>query len=290
MGRPMPTAPTPRDDRILAPTRWTAVAIVPVLTAAFVILYVFPDRTRQLWAWEIRPSMTAVFMGGGYLAGAYFFTRVARVREWHRIGAGLVAITVFTAALMAATVLHWDRFNHGHVSFWAWLLLYATTPFLLPWLWATNRRTDPGTPPPGDTRIPRPLRIAVGAGGCAQLALAGALFAFPTRVAERWPWALTPLTARALGAFIAFPAVAWIWFLVDDRWSSHRIVQQMVAVGFVLIGLGSLRARDQFDHYPRYLAGLAAALALTVALHLAMDRRARGPAPSAARQRLDHDP
>lgn len=36
------------DDRVLKPTRVISVAIIPVLTAAFVILYLFPTRTRQL--------------------------------------------------------------------------------------------------------------------------------------------------------------------------------------------------------------------------------------------------
>jgi hypothetical protein len=271
-------SPAVRDDRILAPTRWTAIAIVPILTAAFVILYLFPGRTRQLWAWEIRPTMNAIFMGGGYMAGAYFFTRAALSKEWHRIGSGFVAITVFASLLMLATVMHWSLFNHDHVSFWAWLLLYASTPFLLPWLWALNRRTDPRSLPPGDVRVPRGLRVAVGIGGSVQLLLAAAMFLFPSEVAERWPWDMTVLTTRALSAYVAFPAVAWIWFLVDDRWSSHRIVQQMVAVGFVLIGLGSLRVQDQFDNFPLYLAGLGTALALTVVLQVFMDARARAQA------------
>jgi hypothetical protein len=41
-------AATERDDRLLAPTLWTAVLIVPVLVAAFVILYLFPAHTHRL--------------------------------------------------------------------------------------------------------------------------------------------------------------------------------------------------------------------------------------------------
>lgn len=111
-----------KDDRVLKPTRVISVVIIPVLAAAFVILYLFPGRTGQLWAWEMRPTMTAMVMGGGYLSGAYLSYRAATVRQWHRIGLGFVAITVFTAMLGIATIVHWDRFNHGHVSFWAWAL------------------------------------------------------------------------------------------------------------------------------------------------------------------------
>jgi hypothetical protein len=66
----LPSEPpaNPRDDRLLAPTRWTARAVIPVLLAAFVILYGFPGDTMRLWSWMICPEMNALLMGGGYLA------------------------------------------------------------------------------------------------------------------------------------------------------------------------------------------------------------------------------
>lgn len=265
-----------RDDRVLAPTRWISRVIIPVLVAAFVILYGFPDRTAELWSWTINPEMTAVFMGAGYLAGSYFFVRAATVREWHRVGAGFVAITLFASLLLVATVLHWDRFNHDHVSFWAWLGLYVATPPLLPWLWATNRHTDPG-PVAGQVMVPMTLRRVVGAGGALQLLFGLVMFVAPGVVADSWPWPVTDLTARTLAPFIAVPAVAWLWFLVDGRWSALRILQHVVTIGFVLILAGSILSRDSFrpGRLVPYLGGLAVALTLTVALQVAMERRAR---------------
>ncbi len=82
------------------------------------------------------------------------------MRGWHRIGWGFVATTVFTTLLLVATLLHWDRFNHDHVSFWAWLSLYLVTPPLLPLLFVRNRRQDPGEPEVGDLLVPPPVRRA----------------------------------------------------------------------------------------------------------------------------------
>lgn len=272
-----------RDDRVLAPTRWVSIIIVPVLSAAFVILFLFPGRTRQLWAWTIRPDMTPVFMGAGYLAGAYFFVRAARARRWHEVGAGFPAITLFATMLLAATVLHWDRFNHGHVSFWAWLLLYVATPPLLPWLWLTNRRTDPG-PGPGEVTVPTRLRTAVATGGGLQLGFAAVMFAAPERVADLWPWTLSPLTARTLAAFVAVPGMSWLWFAFEGRWRSLRVLQQVVTVGFALILAGSLAHRSDFrpGRFAPYVVGLVAGLGLVVALQVKMDRRARDQAPGAS--------
>ncbi|HEV3402536.1 MAG TPA: hypothetical protein VG078_11995 [Acidimicrobiales bacterium] len=274
----------PRDNHLLAPTKWTARAVIPVLVAAFVILYGFPGETTRLWSWMICPEMNALLMGAGYLAGAYFFTRVARAREWHRVSAGFVAVTVFSTLLMIATTLHWSQFNHDHVSFWAWLALYATTPVLLPLLWVKNQRTDPGEPSSTDARIPRRLQLAVGIGGTLQLAFALAIFVWPQLIEDVWPWEMEPATTRALSAFTAFPAVTWLWFLFDHRWSSFRITQQVVTIGLVLIGLGAIRARDEFSTEswatPVYAVSLVLALVLNVALYVAMERRARATSPA----------
>ena len=39
-----------RNDRVFPETRWVSVIIVPFLVAAFVILYLFPDHTQELFA------------------------------------------------------------------------------------------------------------------------------------------------------------------------------------------------------------------------------------------------
>ncbi len=267
-----------KNDRLLAPTKWVAMGVIPVLAAAFVILFFFPERTMQLWSWMVCPSMSALIMGAGYLAGAYFFTRVARAREWHRVGVGFLATTVFSTLLMITTIVHWDGFNHDHVSFWAWLLLYATTPVLLPILWIKNRRTDPGAPWVVDTTIPRGLRIAVGVGGLLQLAFAAVMFVAPDVATEAWAWPLEPATSRSISAFVAFPAVTWFCFLFDSRWSSFRITEQTATLGLMLIGIGAVRARAEFrtdTWFLLYMVGLVVALILNIALHRAMDRRAR---------------
>src|SRR5215218_9882239 len=165
-----------RDDRVLVTTRVVSIAIVPILTAAFVILFLFPGQTRSLWGWTIRSRMSCMFMGGGYLAGALFFARATRAREWHRLGPGILATTVFAGLLGVATFLHWSEFNHDHVSFWAWTLLYITTPLLLPVLYVKNRQFDPHTPSPDDVPIPPWIRTTMTVLGAGQLLFALTLF------------------------------------------------------------------------------------------------------------------
>jgi hypothetical protein len=265
-----------RDDRVLAPTRWTAIGIVPVLTAAFVILFFFPGNTKDLWAWTIKPTMTPMLMGGGYLAGAWFFIRVARSRQGHRALPGLVGTTVFTTLLLLSTILHWDKFNHGHVSFWTWLALYVATPLLLPLLWFNNRRTDPGSPGAGDALMPDPLRAVVGTLGTVQLVFALVMFVDPSLAVRHWPWMLTPLTARTIAAFMSFPAVSAALALTDRRWSSFELPVQASTIGIALILVATVRASDQFKGSATgYAAVLVVTVAALVALQVAMHRRAR---------------
>jgi len=272
-----------RDDRVLATTRVVAAGIVPVLVAAFVILYFYPGRTKELWAWTIAPTMTPMMMGGGYLAGAWFFGRTARSSEGHRALTGLLGTTVFTSLLLLATILHWDRFNHTHVSFWAWLALYIVTPALLPLLWFNNGRTDPGTPSPrGDTVVPQRTRMVVATIGGAQLLFAVVMFVHPAYAVQHWPWKVTPLTARVIAAFLAFPATTWLAFALDDRWSSFELPMETATIGLGLVLVATLRASDQFGGAAGgYVAVLVATIAALVGLQVVMRRRASAPTAAA---------
>ncbi len=270
-----------RDDRVLATTRAVSVAIVPVLTAAFVILFLFPGQTATLWGWEITSRMSCMFMGGGYLAGALFFARASRAREWHRLGPGIVATTFFATLLGVATFLHWSEFNHDHVSFWAWTALYVTTPVLLPVLYVKNRRFDPGTPSPDDVPIPAWIRTSLTAIGAAQLLFALTLYARPSLFQESWPWPLSSLSARSLAGFAAFPAVAYLAFAFERRWSALRWPLETAIAGLALVAVGAARSSGDFESGTwawMWRGGLLVGLAFLITIWLTM-RRAAAPAP-----------
>lgn len=273
-----------RNDRIMPATRWTAILVTPVLVAAGIILYGFPGSTARLWAWIIAPEMTALTVGGGYLAGAVFFARASVGRRWSPVGLTFFAAAALTTLLLVATVIHWDRFNHGHVSFWAWALLYVVTPLLLPGLWAVNRHQDPGTH--AGPEVPRGARMLFGVAGLTQILVALAIFVAPGLVLERWPWTVSPLTARTIAAFIVFVGVVWCAFLWESRWSSLRLHVQSVTLGIALVALGALRVPDDFGG-PTWSVALFAVLlvgtlALLIGFQTWMWGRARERSPNVA--------
>ncbi len=234
-------------DRVRLETRLVSALILVILLLAFVLLYLWPANTDQLFAWTIKPEMTPLFMGAGYLSGAYFFLRSLFARKWHYVGHGFVAITAFASSMAVATLLHWDRFNHSHPTFVAWLIVYAVTPLLVPFIWWRNRSADSGQPDADDLVVPAFLRFAIGGLWVFELLTGLGLFFWPELAAPNWPWKLTPLTARILGGWFILPGVLGLFVLREKRWSGVRILLQSQVVALFLIFIGVVRAWDNFD-------------------------------------------
>ena len=229
------------DDRVLAPTRVLAWGITPFLAVAVVLLYGFPADTRRLFAWPIAPPLTAMVLASAYLGGVWFFVRTARAHRWALASAGLPAVTVFAALLGIATVVHWDRFTHGHPAFWVWAALYFVAPPLVAVVWFVNTRV--AAPPRDDER--RVGRLAAGViafGGAASLLLGVLLWALPGTLSRVWPWTLTPLTARVVGAVFCLGCAGLVAFR-DPRWVRLRLLVEAETVMIAAMLLAVLRDR-----------------------------------------------
>jgi len=266
-----------RDDRVLPVTRWVARVVAPFLAAAFLVLYGVPGRTTAFFAWTIRPEMTPIVMGAGYGAGVYFFYRVATVEEWHAVAPVFLGIAAFTWFMAVATGLHWENFNHGHHTFYLWVILYAVTPLLVPAVWALNRRTDSGGLTAGEVSLPRAVRVLGGGLGLAVTVSAVALFVAPGLLIDVWPWAVSPLTARILAGWFALFGVVNGVVVLDPRWSAARILVQSQLLGFALVLVGVVRAWDNFDQSNLLtwgvVGGMALYLSAVLALYVGMERR-----------------
>jgi hypothetical protein len=273
-------AEQPRDDQVLGTTRALSAFIVPFLIVAFVVLYGWPAETGRLFAWTIKPTLTPMVLGAVYIGGAYFFTRAWRAAAWHTVKVGFLPVTTFASLLGVATVLHWDRFNHHHLAFWLWAGLYFTTPFLVLGAWLRNRGRD--RPAAGDLALSPPARAVIGATGLLSVALGLFLFLRPAQAIDLWPWPLTPLTARVMGAVFCL-GVAGLGILADPRWSTARIMLQTEQVMLSLILVAAVRDRGHLDGSRPFtwllLGGLAGVLLSSIALSVAMDRRARSSTP-----------
>jgi hypothetical protein len=288
---------TPRDDRLLPATRRAALVIFIVHVPAVVVLWAAPGETTDRWAWAIAPQLSAIFLGSGYGAGAYFFWRTFRARRWHPSSAGVLGASVFAALMLLATLLHWDRFNHGDApflaafAFWGWIVVYIVSPPAVFALWWRNRATDPRTPGAAEPLLSVAVLFAARGFALVALAVAVVFFLSPATAIDLWPWQLTPLTARVLACLTAQVGVGALVLSLDRRWSTWRLIVQTFFVATALLLVGAARAWEEFDQGDVmtyvYVGGL---LAADVALAILYVRTARGatgqhPLPASPRSR-----
>lgn len=266
-----------RNDRILRLTRWVAIGVIPFLVAAFIILAFFPNRTGEFFAWPITPPMTALLMGAGYLGGAYFFARVATESRWRRVAIGFPAVTVFTVAMLAATLLHMDRFNVGTLPFYTWLALYIVTPVLIPVLWLRNRNPAAAEPEAGDVRVPGAVRVVLALVSLVQLGFAVVGFARPDILASVWPWEFTPLTGRVLSGWLAFLGVGGLVMARETLWSAWRIGVQSITLWQALVLVGALAHPADFTGglLNWYTLVVAVGVLVLIVLYVTLENRRR---------------
>ena len=264
-----------QDDAVLPVTRWLALFIIPFLVVAATLLYVWPNNTEQTFAWTIKPSMTPMMLAAAYMGGIYFFARVAAAHQWHTIKAGFLPVTAFASLLGIATILHWDRFNHSHISFFTWTALYFTTPFLVILVWLVNRSHDTHRAEPGDILLPVMARVIIGFVGAVTLLVSVLLFLFPQMMIQAWPWTLTPLTARVLGAMFTLPGIVGMGIAFEPRWSAARIILQSQCFSILMILIAAARAWGDFQSANPitwfFIGGLAGLLILLVLLYAGME-------------------
>jgi hypothetical protein len=232
-------------DRVLPPTRILAVCIIPFLVLAFFVLFPWPTAATRLFAWQIKPTMSAMVLGSVYIGGAYFFLRAARAARWHTIAGGFVPVGTFAGLMGITTVLHWDRFSHTNVAFWLWVGLYFTTPFGVFAAFLRNRR-ESRKGANAELRLSSGAAYAIAIAGGLSVLMATFLYLFPRRAVDVWPWHLTPLTARMLGAILAL-GMAGLGAIWERRWSAVRILLQVAGVMLVLILAAGVRAHNEFD-------------------------------------------
>ncbi len=186
--------------------RWFVIDSLLVGLAG-VQLYVLSAQTDRFFAWTVLPPLTAAFLGGAYWASLPLLLAAARQGTWAHARLAVYGVLLFTTATLAATLLHLDRFHLAapdpvaRGAAWAWLAVYVVVPPALLVLLVRQRRV-PGGDPPRRGPLPGWVRRPLATLGAGLLVLGAALLVAPAAVAPLWPWPVTPLTGRAVGAWL----------------------------------------------------------------------------------------
>ena len=199
------TEPAPREP---AAARLTTPAMRRMLyvSGAFVLiagfqLFVLSGRTEDFFAWTIDPPLTAAFLGAGYWSSAILELGSARRREWSRARLAMPAVLFFTTLTLVLTLVHLERFHLDSVFGLAWLAVYSAFPICMATILFLQLRA-PGADAPRERGMPDWMRWALGAQAVVLFVYGAALYVAPVGAASLWPWTLTPLTGRAVGAWL----------------------------------------------------------------------------------------
>jgi len=270
---------TTRDDHVFLFTQIMAASIIVVLFLAFLALYIFPDRTETDFAWTILPRTSALLIGAGYTAGAYFFARLILDKKWHRVKAGFLPITAFTIAMFGATLLHWARFHQGTLNFYLWTIIYAITPILVPFIWWRNQKTGSMELEAQDVRFSPFVRAALKIIGIVGVLIFVIVFIQPTLLIATAPWKLTPLTARVFAGWSILTLCSLASLGFDGRWSATRTLMESAMVGITLCLLALPRMWGDFNKSSpmtyALVGGLALALIAFIVIYWRLDRLSR---------------
>jgi hypothetical protein len=228
--------------------------VIPAMRTVFVVgsvlvfaagfqLYVLTDHTDRFFAWTIGVPFTAAFLGAFYWTALVLAASSAREREWARVRVGVPGVALFVALTLIVSVVHVGSFHlHGgsvvgRVGAWVWFAVYAIAP-VGAFVALIAQLRAPGFDPPRRTRLPGPYRLALASHALVVLIVGGALMFAPNAIANVWPWALTPLTARAMAAWLLGLGVVLAQAVFED--APERI--ELAARSYAVLGLLELVA------------------------------------------------
>jgi hypothetical protein len=215
-------------------------------------LFLRSEQTKSLFAWTIDLPLTAAFLGAGYWASVAFEWLAARERAWVYARISIPSVFTFTLLTLIATLIHLELFHFGS-SFplgtqaiaWAWIAIYVTVPIAMAWLWIAQSRA-PGGDPERTAPLSGAFRVMLVIHAALMLPLGAYLFVAPEQAAALWPWALTPLTGRAVGAWVFSIGITATHALLENDLFRIRVA----AFGYVGLGILQLLALVRYLEVP----------------------------------------
>jgi hypothetical protein len=224
--------------------------LVVLATVNGLFLYLLPQYADTDYAWSIAPDINAAAIGAGYLAGVVATALAFFARDWRLTRPLVPGLAVLAIFLLGATLIEADRFRWDYPPTWLWTAVYVAIPFGLAVIWRLQERESPG-PEARDSSRPYlgPATLALAA---VLLVLGLMLFATPTTVIDGWPWELTPLVGRVVGAWyllagtillvsggiLASPGQSPIAFATVGSWSMLLLLLPLIYSDSVQTDLG----------------------------------------------------
>jgi hypothetical protein len=223
---------------------------------------VLSDETARFFAWAIAPPMSAVFIGASFWAACVLLLFAARQRLWVRARLAVPSVAVVATLLLAATLMHLDRF-HGLIGV-LWIHVYVWVPPVAAVL-VVQQLTVPGVDPRPALPLPRALRVALALHALVLLVVGALLFADTDLASSIWPWALSSVTAKAIGTWLmGIGTVAAYVTARDDRADmpapslSYLVLPALLLLGIARYPEDLEQGSASFAAYVAFVASAAA--------------------------------
>ena len=211
-----------------------------------IILYFLSDDTATYFAWTIDIPLTAAFLGAGYLASFLLEFMAARQLIWARGRIAVPAVLLFTSLTFIISLIHLDKFHLNSsnpltlIVTWAWILVYAFVPLIMGGILIQQLRAQ-GVNPAIHTTLPTWFRLILGIQGAVMVILGLGFLFTPQTFAPLWAWELTPLTGRAIGAWLVGLGVAAVQSVIENDWLRLRPAMIAYMLYGFLQGINLLR-------------------------------------------------
>lgn len=211
-------------------------------------LYILTEYTDRFFAWTIKSPLTAAFLGAGYWASFAMEFAASRKRVWAHARIAVPAVLIFTTLTLIITLLHLDRFHLfatnpvTRIATWVWLAVYAIVPPVMAVLLVLQLR-ERGDDPPREAPLPGWVRAVLIIHSLIMIPIGLGLLLAPQSFSPFWPWALTPLTARAIGAWLLSLGVA----AAHSGWENDWRRVQVATLSYTVYGALQLFALARYS-------------------------------------------
>ena len=238
-----------RVDRLSPLLRITLIGFAGLALAAGGLLFIGATETEDWFSWTIEPPLSAAALGAFYWGAFVLLATGATASGWRGVRPIALPVLAIAISLLVITLIHLDPFDLDSLFGVFWLCAYiAAPPLLVAGIVLERRRDPPGHPPRVSGRVRPPLgsalRATLAIEGGVMLAVSAIMLLAPDTAADLWPWALTPLTSRALGSFVL--GVALVALLV----AREEEIELFRGTATALVGLAALQLLAVALHTP----------------------------------------
>jgi len=231
------------------PKGFNNVGLIQCFLAAFFVLWFFIFPKQGIYfAWPVKPELTAMFIGAGFILRSYFGYHLWRDKYWYTLRWSLKGDYAFLATLFVTTWWHisemnWDlqgvsdglrifSLTIAHV----WMLAYTFEPITVFLLHPRDPEADAPLPENLMEGAPLPiLKNALLAVFYVSVGFWAVLFFTPEFANTRWPWELNAFDSRIMAAWFAGCAVWSVTMYFMKDWAEIKIGVRSIL--FFVVGL-----------------------------------------------------